>query len=604
MALFPKCGFRLHLSDGVVVPGARLDGLLELIVPEDIPRAERVELTFRSRAWAGYGSGKSRNVTRRDLFIAPLRIELPQSAALARGEYRYPFDLDVPAWLPPGLTASDCAIEHAIETRLDVDWAIDPVARLNPTIVLPAGVGERTPVTVRSPGGFHESVVVEISLASTLVAADEPLIGHVALRSGHTARFDAVELALVGVATIRMGRGDRRQSASTKIIIPAAALRSGQSVPFTFPADVNRRPTFRNGFIDHDLLLRVTLDVPWAFDPHFEIPLHVLPAGSTVHGQTAVIPVGGERLRAIAAAVSQATGLRVGRHPTLVEGRVGPVGVRISDGPRDGRLGVEVDFELPDAELGVAFRPLGMLEGFRQSPLLPASLAPQYLLRFAPEEASRPKVPEEALRRFASAVLDGLEGCDEVRFSDHHLGVHYLLPNDGTDQLLALAGSAMRRAEAIAAAIAALPFPAGLEGARPAWEAAAALQEAVLVPSGPSLHGLSLSARVLGGDERRIGFSLRTVFGGSEPSLRVDVDLSGAPLPPAAAAELGAEAATPRLQRLRGVFPVIEAVGRERATLERPGFPPDPRTVLAELEPFFWWLLEARGERRADQPYR
>jgi hypothetical protein len=75
--------------------------VLVIDVPEDIPRAERFQLTFRSIAWAGYGSGKGRQVVRRPMFFAPLHVDIPTDRPLARGQHRHPFTIDVPPWLPP-----------------------------------------------------------------------------------------------------------------------------------------------------------------------------------------------------------------------------------------------------------------------------------------------------------------------------------------------------------------------------------------------------------------------------------------------------------------------------------------------------------------------
>ncbi len=603
MTFFPRCRFGVLVPDGVVIAGSRLEGVLEMTVPEPISRAERIELVFRSHAWAGYGSGKNRSVRRRDLFVVPLRVELPKGGPLQPGTYRYPFTFDVPAWLPPRLAGADCAIEHDVEARLDVDWAIDPVTRSLPEIVMPPAHGQRAPMTMRSPGGFHDSIVLEVSLASSVFGQDEPLSGNIALRSGSDARFDAIELSLSSVATIRMGRGDRRNGAARTIRVPAAALRGGGSVRFVFPPAAELPPTFSNGFIDHDVILKVSVDIPWASDPFFEVPLHVLPAGSTIGGDASAVAVGGQRLRQSASAMAQATGLRLGRHPTLVEGAVGPVLLRVADGPRDGRIGIEVDLDFPDVELGISFRPLGMLDGFRRSPLLPASLADRYLLRVAPEGKTRPKVDEGAVAPFIAALLEGIGGADEVRLADHHLGMHFAMRDDGTQEMIAIASFALARAKAIGDAIARLPFPPELEAARPAWHAAAAEQGAVLVPTGPALHGLSFGARVLGGEVRRIGASIHTVYGDDGPTTRVDVDLREAPLSKEAIAELDG-GASERLEPLRAVFPATRAEGRERASLEVPGTIADPRSLFPGLELFLWWVLETRGERRADMPYR
>ena len=147
--------------------------------------------------------------------------------------------------------------------------------------------------------------------------------------------------------------------------------------------------------------------------PVVGIPLQVVPAGSLLqHDNRSAGPVGTERLIRLAAAMAQATGLAPGRLPTLVDGRVGPVGVQITDGPRGGAIGLDISFEFPDVKLGTTFRPLGMLGGFRQSPLLPIALANSYFLRVEPERAEggvlEAPVAEPALQAFFATVLAGI----------------------------------------------------------------------------------------------------------------------------------------------------------------------------------------------------
>lgn len=605
MALFPKCNFQVLVPDGIVIPGTRVAGVLVLDAPENIPRAEHVSLDFISRAWVGYGSGKNRSVTRRTMFHAPLHIDLPQGM-LAAGTHRFPFAVDVPPWLPPGISGNDCAIEHVIEARLDVDWAVDPVAKLTPHIMMRLGEATRQSLVTRSPASFDESIVLEITLASSVVAHDEPISGQIALRSGHSARFDAVDLTVAGLMTMTMARGDRRRGGGASIRIPAAALRSGEAVPFQFPGNQHLLlPTLRNSFIDYDVALHVSVDIPWASDPAFDILLHVLPAGSTIHGAGGGAVVGSERLRYIAAAMAQKTGLREGRSPTLVEGNVGPVSIRVSDAPRGAELGIDIDIGYPDVELGILLRPLGLLEGFRESPLLPAPLSTSYFLR-AKAPAHKPHVDAEAAAQaFVTAALQNVVAMADVRFSDHHLGIHFRIQNDDLPRMVEIAAYAQHKAKQIADAIRLLPFQSWREPAeRAAWEATAAEQSAVLVPTGPAIYGITMSARVLGGEVRTIVVAIRTIWEKVGPHANVEVDLRGAPIPKEAWPELLGKSRADRSAPLRAPFSEVRPLERGEGVTLVAGAVADPRELLPGIEHFFTWLLEARGERRVDAPYR
>ena len=603
MALFPDCTFNVYLPNEGTLAGQRLVGTLELIVPTSIPRADHLDIVFKTEAWAGYGSGKQRSVVRRTLFVAPLRVDLVPGASLLAGKHRYPFAIDVPAGLPPALPGADCGITHSIDVRLDVDWAVDPKITVVPTIHLEPVAGQRTPLITRTPPSFHDKIVLEVTMpSSTLVWGKDRAKGMIALRAGGDARFDAICVSLASRATMRMARGDQRRGFMMTTRIPALALRDGRSVPFAIPVD-KFPPSFRNGFIDHDVDLVVSAEIPWAFDPELVVPLRLLPAGSTVTGSLDAPPIGFERVRRHATAMAAATNLRPGHaSPVLVEGSVGPVDVTIDDAPAGGRLGVAVSFHFPDVELGTVFRPLGVLDGFRDSSLLPSPLGNRYLLRVESHDA-RPAWSAQRVAPFYLAALRDLDGADEVHLTDHHLKLHFHLSDDSSAEMASVAEAAHARARRIGEAIADLPWPAAASALAPAWQATAAEQNAILVATGPSLHGLVMSSRVLGGEVRAMRFAIRTDWRKTGPVTRVDVELRDASIPKSAGGELE-EATAERLRSVHTTFPVTHALAIDHLTLERPEVTADPRTLWPALEALFQWVLDVRGERRAVHAYR
>ena len=604
MSLFPSCTFRVEVQGGHIIPGEQLRADLVLEVPKPIPRAEQIDLLFQTVAWAGYGSGKSRAVTRRNMFQAPLHVRLPPGAELPAGTHRYPFTVDLPPWLPPGFVGEDCGIEHTIRTLLDVAWALDPKATLTPTITPRPSEATRAGLILRSPPGFHGDVVVEITLESTVVGVNEPIRGQVALRSGLNASFNGIDLTIASTAVIVMGRHDRRHTERMKLHIDGESLRHGEAAAFTFPPIAGLRPTFRTSFIDHDVTLLVSLDLPWARDPRFSVLLNVLPTGSILHGAGVTNIVGSERLRRLGAAMARATGLEEGVRPhELVRGKIGSVSLSLLDAPRAAKLGVGTDITFPDVELGIHFRQAGLLDAFSESPLLPPTLT-GYALRFEPPDARR-SPSTEARKAFIDALLGELGGTTELRLSDHHLSAHLAIESDDETSMVAIAQAAHALAERIDKAIAALPFPVSLGAFRPAWEATAREQNALLVPTGPTIHRLAFQARISDGEERVAHASLRTMWTEKTPTLQVDLNLDHAAIPETARKKLDRGEPIDALAVVRSHFEIVHVAEDGRsAMLAHAGWPEDPRSILPAIEAFFSWVLAARGERRVEMPYR
>jgi hypothetical protein len=356
----------------------------------------------------------------------------------------------------------------------------------------------------------------------------------------------------------------------------------------------------------------VSLDVPWSVDASFTIPLEVLPQGSSVEGSRPPAVVGSERSRLLAAAMARATGLREGTHPVLVEGVLGPATLRLIDSPRGSRLGVDVEIDFPAVDLGMELRPEGLFD-LRKSALLPEALASRYVLRRA-AVGGAPPVADDAIARFVSAVTAGVAHGAAVRLSDHHLGLSFVLEDDAEATLVGLARLAVQKADDIGRAIAdpdvGLPFPSAIAGERGAWQSVAAAHAAWLVPSRPALHGIVLAARVLGGDERQLTADLRAVWSEQRPiGITWDVDLRTMPLPKKVLDAFERHVTTddslpPLAAPLARYFSSIEVHGADTVTLGASGWNEDPREWLGGLDAFFAWVLEARGERRTESPYR
>lgn len=599
MSLFPKCSFHYYLDKGArLVPGQRNAGRLVLDVPEEITRAEHLVLVLKSQAWAGYGSGKNRRVVRNELLRLPLRVDIP-SGGMPVGKHEYPFHFDLPDWLPPAFEGYDCGIVHELEATLDVDWAIDPVSRVNPRVAMLPTHGRRLPSVVRSPNGFHEAIVLEITLDSAVIAEDEPLSGKIALRAGADARMDAVVLTFCRITTVAMGHGDRRKSEVGVVRLTPAMLHSGEPIPFLFPPDENGVPSFGGPQLVVDHVLRVSVDVPWSFDPEMEVPFTILPKGSSIEGEGSAVAVGGERLRQMAGYLAQRTGLQQGTPPVLVRGKQGPVTFQLSDAPRGGGLGVEAVIAYPAMGLDIRMRPLGMLDGFRSATLVPPELRDKFLLQceIAERRYSRPPLVEADFHR----VLHGLAFADSIRMTDHHLAFHVALPDD-PERLVKAAEFIAEKAKTIAALYPSLPFPAALEASRAAWEAAALERDGFLVPTVPQIVGMKMLVRTLGGEERTFWVRIGTEWA-IVPHGYVEVSCPEAPMPAQAGEMLAARMPHPLLAPLHSTFTMSQE-GHSAIRLHTKELVHDPRVLFPAVDALVSFMLDVRGERRVNAAYR
>lgn len=603
MALFPDAEITLLFeAPGHLVPGTRLEGSVIIRAPKPIPRAQRLDVLFRTTASVSYEGGNQYTDNARDIFVVPIHIPIDVTAPLSAGEHVYPFAFDVPPWLPPALLGNDFAVRHQVEVRLDVDWAFDPHKVFSAQVV-PVPTEARTePVVMRSPPGWHPSLVFDVTLDRAVIVAGESVTGVIALRGGAEVPFRAIELSLTSQAVMVMAHRERRPGRGNKVLIPWEQLCRGDPVYFKVDYPRDAPPTFRTGYIDHEIRFGVHVAVPWGTSDGFERAVHVLPRGSRAYAAEDRSPIllGAGRLARIAEEMAAATGLARGQLPTLIEGKIGAIRVRVTDGPKKGRVGLYVDFGLPDLDLGIVYRPQGTFERLKTSSLLPPNLHGDSMRLEVGQDLLAIPPPTASLAAFFAAILGDLPSGSELRIDDHHLGFHVVLATDNVEDLVRAAELTKERAEVLTSAIRALPFAAVQPDAEAAWRATAKEENAFLLPHVPALVDIVVRTRILGGELREVGVALRTR---SDRTINADLDLRLAPLPQAAMAEL--PQGTPEgLRPVRAVFPRCRVHSAEKVTLEGAPFAADPRSLLSVLDVFLTWLVDVRGERRTESAYR
>lgn len=596
MSFFPDCSFRVELDGGAYVAGRRNTGRVTLVLPEAVPRAERLEITFQGEAVAAYGTGKNRRVARHTFFDQRVEARLPPGG-LAAGSHVIPFALDVPAGLAQAYRGDDCHIEHRVDLRLDVDWAIDPTMRsaLAPTILPSRTAVAMEPVALRTPPDFHGKVCVELTLASRVVARGQPLRGMVALRTGHGESFSTLRLILVHFATIVMDRGDSRPMKAVYVELPVARLQRGESISFRLPTD-GLPVDQRTGMIDLASSLRIELD-PGILSSNraYDVRIVVLPAGSPVSGSVARVALGTSRLQAVATALAAEMGGVAGPLPVLVRGEEAKIGWSLEDAAEGTALGARVALALPSLGLGLRVRPEGLFT--RDTEETPAAL--RATCRVKSEPAS-PEITAAHVRAFLERACIEVASAREIELSDHRLAYRVALVDDGLATWRELAQRARRQAAAMASAIEDLPFGAGARASEDAWRTAAAIEGALFVPSLPAIVGVVRSIAAEAGEPRSVVSSVGVGSTSGKPWTRLEVRLADVLLPEAAVHSAPALELAP----LRGMPVELEVISRSAVVALVPDVVSDPRPMLDAIEIILTWMLEIRGERRVYSAYR
>ncbi|NOU29866.1 MAG: hypothetical protein HOO96_18330 [Polyangiaceae bacterium] len=456
------------------------------------------------------------------------------------------------------------------------------------------------PHRIRSSSDFHLQLALDVGLDSSTVVCGEVLRGRVALVAGAEVTFRTLSVALSQRVRSHVGDTRRRSTELAVVRFPREALLAGDAVAFELQTG-GLVADYHGTYVEAGATLELSLDT-WGMDSTMVVPLRALPAGSTLlEAEPVDLDVGTGARRKLAAQVAAQMGALAGEAPTIVTGEEAHVVFALSYALHKADL-IRVRLAFPSLHLGIRFRPLGLLEGFRGSPLLPERIATGFLLRCdgAPEHLTG-----EDLARFFARLFEPFAGAGEVVLDDASLEV--VEPAEEREGVLvALADVARTHAGRVAEAIADLPFPPDMtEAARAAWRDLAAAEQAMLLPHLPALARVRRVRR--GGVDEACSFTFDlTVVRDAEKigtELAVHFD---EPLP--AGASLTAARESAALGPLRALFPHLETtvtgdgrlvlVGRSDGALE------DPHVVLPVLDGLFDWAIALRGSLPARSPYR
>jgi hypothetical protein len=234
-----------------------------------------------------------------------------EAGVLPEGTRRFTHHCALPDDLAPSHEMSSAYVRLRFDIHASIPWWPDGHhGFLLPLHVRPRPAAQRVPVLVREPFSPRaDDVRVELSLASSIVAAGEALTGSCALFHADTEEVEvAIEprLQLFSRGQIFEHRGG---GFATTLALPG----NGTTVPFSvrLPADIT--PSFVSTTHQLDWVMQVTVGSFWRKKRQLEIPLVILDAHAIddLPPQTFVPQVADARVVAMFERVAQRVGVEL-----------------------------------------------------------------------------------------------------------------------------------------------------------------------------------------------------------------------------------------------------------------------------------------------------
>ncbi len=466
----------------LLFPGQRVSGTVVLHARHEV-RVEGVAVELSGLERSVVGSGKSARRTTRTLLQLGARVARP--GTISPGTTRYPFELALPAGLPPSFGGRRASVAYTLRVSAPIRWWPDAQAEFQVQVVQPPVVAPApTPRLYASdPGGPRgREPYLECSLASDTLRPGGALQASVAL---HNVAFHSYrELHLTFRSIERAFTANRRRSSMEQLECytaryPLQSPAEGAALPFALTLPEEVRPSAESVLWARSWFLEVRVEIPWSRDLVAVVPITVLPPGSRTTRAVAAPPaVGSERVQGLWRAVAEEQGLTFDG-----ERLVGTVdGAELSlRSEHRGAKGLFLVGELRWPTLGLGldggrrsgFRRLGIGEEVSLAGRDPTWSRGCYLTG---REAAQVRAFGEVLlgqevlvpRPLPLSALTGL-----VDLHDEGLRAERRDPGQSHAALAAFAGDLRALAAALPIARAAIPAPALMAGAVDAWSALA-----------------------------------------------------------------------------------------------------------------------------------
>lgn len=541
-------------------------------------------------------SGSENVTSRADMSLRPkpvvhTTVRLRDEGVLTQGEHRFIARFTVPLDAPPSYLGVLASIRYEVRIHVSIPWWPDLRETYELLVETRPGVRPKpSPASTTSSGG-HGEPFLELSVSDTAFGVGDEVSG--AFAAGNLARQAGEDIVISLVAMERSHDGARSQRAEQfRYNAPNVfrVPRGGREAPFRFRVPKDALPSFESPRCRLEWALLAVLPLSSLSSVVCSIPVVIGRYAGSRPGAARYPEIGAARWREGWSEIGERYGLALGEDRFALVGRRGAV-----------QIEVDVYESDDEAALAATFRYPSIMLGLRAAPQLLVMLPSPLELRFPGHKIEHRELDQ------ARAFLDGplREALERVKLTsadDTSLRVRAAVAGYDEESVDPFLRCVAAIADALGAAIEAIPPPAVMRDALPAWRDLAAATGARLTVGGMALHGVGVDGEL---------FDVWTRLGprgevtGTRVELRVDPPLAlRAPLDAAVALSF---AWTPPgchelAETLRASVERLD-IQSEIVAVELPGATPDPAALRPTMALMIALAQRLRGERSAG-PYR
>ena len=256
------------------VTGENLEGFVVITCDKPFQaNSIRVKFVGREHTKIVVSDGDSSTTYREEKDYCDQSLTLRREGEIEYGETRLPFNFKIPENTLPTYHGTWGNVEYTLEAKIDIPWAFDIVSRGDITVKNFPRPPKSNPI--RAMSDSKEFPDLQVEMASDVVCIGDELRFKVCTSDAVKMRGLKVEVVNREWAKAKRVTRDGDNTVLYKFF-PKENIRQNSWITMRLKTGPRIPPTFDTEIMTSKVLLKVTIDIPWAFDTSVYVPIHVL----------------------------------------------------------------------------------------------------------------------------------------------------------------------------------------------------------------------------------------------------------------------------------------------------------------------------------------
>ncbi len=274
----------IELNKYVFRPGETIQGRLIVECTESFEFNDiHVTLQGKEHTRIERSDGEDTTVYRSNVEHVSERILFDVERVMPKGKKIFTFQFKLPNNLPFSYHGKHGWIEYGLAAKIEISWAFDVQAFKKIQLLKPTR--RLRPNQIEAADADYEHSVLEVTVPRDIVYPDKKL--HIKVRVSNEVEMRKLRAELISrEKVVAQGREEELDTYHCHIFVEDGDIVRQSWIDIVVPTSSNIPAPFHSSLITVDVLLKVTIDIPFRFDKSIFIPLQVQESAISISEDT------------------------------------------------------------------------------------------------------------------------------------------------------------------------------------------------------------------------------------------------------------------------------------------------------------------------------